>query len=130
MGLLDKVKNILFDEEEIEIPEIKAEPKKELKKEEENPIKEIKIPKDDFSDREYKSETTFTFPIDFEDEEIVPVKKEVEKPKVREVREQPKRNEKRDYSDFLTDLSVDSTTGRMTKYKNSLPIISGSKGGN
>ena len=35
-----------------------------------------------------------------------------------------------DYSDFLTDLSVDSTTGRMTKYKNSLPIISGSKGGN
>ena len=51
MGLLDKVKNILFDEEEIEIPEIKAEPKKELKKEprreikkeEENPIKEIKI---------------------------------------------------------------------------------------
>ena len=110
MGLLDKVKNILFDEEEIEIPEIKAEPKKELKKEprreikkeEENPIKEIKIPKDDFSDREYKSETTFTFPIDFEDEEIVSVKKEIEKPKVREVREQPKRNEKRDYSDFLT----------------------------
>ena len=35
-----------------------------------------------------------------------------------------------DYSDFLADLSVDSTTGRMTKYKNSLPIISGSKGGN
>ena len=33
MGLLDKVKNILFDEEEIEITEIKAEPKKELKKE-------------------------------------------------------------------------------------------------
>lgn len=107
MGLLDKVKGILFDEEEIEIPEIKEETKKEIKinkiKEEENPIKEIKIPKDDFSDREYKSESTFTFPIDFEDDEIEPVKKENAKPKVvRETKPVNKRPEKRDYSDFLT----------------------------
>lgn len=104
MGLLDKVKGILFDEEEIELPEIKKEPKKEIKKErivieEEDPIKEIKIPKDDFSDREYKSETTFTFPIDFEDEEIE-LKRE-EKPKVREEYKPIKTPEKRDYSDFL-----------------------------
>ena len=104
MGLLDKVKGILFDEEEIELPEIKKEPKKETKKErvvieEEDPIKEIKIPKDDFSDREYKSETTFTFPIDFEDEEIQP--KREEKPKVREEYRPIKTPEKRDYSDFL-----------------------------
>lgn len=105
MGLLDKVKGILFDEEEIEIPEIKKETRKEIKKEfieeEENPIREIKVPKDDFSDREYKSETTFTFPIDFEDEEPEPIKVE-EKPKPRlEEYKQPVRNEKRDYSDFL-----------------------------
>lgn len=104
MGLLDKVKGILFDEEEIEIPEIKKETKKEIKKEyieEENPIREIKVPKDDFSDREYKSESTFTFPIDFEDEEPEPIKVE-EKPKSKkEEYKQPVRNEKRDYSDFL-----------------------------
>lgn len=103
MGLLDKVKGILFDEEEIEIPEIKKETRKEIKKEyieEENPIREIKVPKDDFSDREYKSETTFTFPIDFEDEEPVKVEERT-KPKLEEPR-QTIRNEKRDYSDFLS----------------------------
>ena len=104
MGLLDKVKGILFDEEEIEIPEIKKETKRErqIETEEENPIREIKIPKEDFSDREYKSESTFTFPIDFEDEEPEPIKVE-EKPKPRyEEYKQPIRNEKRDYSDFLS----------------------------
>lgn len=105
MGLLDKVKGILFDEEEIEIPEIKKESKKEVvvpKEEEKNPIKELKVPKDDFSDREYKSESTFTFPIDFEDEEEVKVVKEVPKVKQHEVKEINKRPEKRDYSDFLS----------------------------
>lgn len=104
MGLLDKVKGILFDEEEIEIPEIKKETKRErqIETEEENPIREIKIPKEDFSDREYKSESTFTFPIDFEDEEPELIKVE-EKPKPRyEEYKQPIRNEKRDYSDFLS----------------------------
>ena len=77
MGLLDKVKGILFDEEEVEIPEIKKDPKKNIFKkntdenEDLNPIKEIKIPEDDFKDSEYKSESTFTFPIDFEDEETI-----------------------------------------------------------
>lgn len=100
MKLLDKVKGILFDEEEIEIPEIKSEPKKEVKKEvvEENPIKEIKIPKDDFKDTEYRSESTFTFPIDFEDDEVI-VKEEI-KPKIEE--KKIKKPEKRDYSDFLS----------------------------
>ena len=104
MGLLDKVKGILFDEEEIEIPEIKKESKKEVvpKEEEKNPIKELKVPKDDFSDREYKSESTFTFPIDFEDEEEVKVVKEVPKVRQHEVKEVNKRPEKRDYSDFLS----------------------------
>lgn len=105
MGLLDKVKGILFDEEEVEIPEIKKEvrkePKKELVVEEENPIKEIKVPKDDFSDREYKSETTFTFPIDFDDDE--PVKEETPKVKVEEHSkvQTSRKDDKRDFSEFL-----------------------------
>lgn len=97
MGLFDKVKNILFDEEEVEIPVIK----KEEIKEEENPIKEIKIPKDDFSDKEnYKSESTFTFPIDFDDEEEEVVTKEIERPVI-DTYKPIKKQEKRDYSDFL-----------------------------
>ena len=97
MGLFDKVKNILFDEEEVEIPVIK----KEEIKEEENPIKEIKIPKDDFSDKEnYKSESTFTFPIDFNDDEEEVVTKEIEKPII-DTYKPIKKQEKRDYSDFL-----------------------------
>lgn len=117
MGLLDKVKGILFDEEEVDIPEIKKEPKKEIKQEininsikrgikEDNPIRELKIPKDDFSDRNYKSESTFTFPIDFEDEEPVPIKT-VEKPKPKPVEQhtrEVKNNDamsSRDFSSFL-----------------------------
>lgn len=105
MGLLDKVKNILFDEEEVEVPIIKNDIKSdELNEEneiEKDTIKEIKLPKDDFSDKEYRSESTFTFPIDFEDEEpvIVPEKPVIKKPvddyKINRV------NEKKDYSDFL-----------------------------
>ncbi len=107
MGLLDKVKNILFDEEEIEIPVIKKETKREkqiIEEVDDNPIKEIKIPKDDFSDREnYKSESTFTFPIDFDDEEVKeekPIFNEY-KPIVKDEYKPVKKVEKRDYSDFL-----------------------------
>ena len=68
--------------------EIKKESRKEIKKEriveEEDSITELKMPKDDFSDREYKSESTFTFPIDFDDDEVLSPKME-EKPVVREV---------------------------------------------
>ena len=105
MGLLDKVKNILFDEEEVEIPIIKNEQKKEKKIEkveieEQNPIKELKVPKDDFSDsNSYKSESTFTFPIDFEDEEPKIVEKP--KPRVEEYRQVKPNPEKKDYSSFL-----------------------------
>ena len=98
MGLLDKVKNILFDEEEVEIPEIKREPKKK-KEVEEDSIKELKIPEEDFSDREYKSESTFTFPIDFEDEEPVKIEEQIEE--VRQPEPIKKEREIRDYTDFL-----------------------------
>ena len=111
MGLFDKIKGILFDEEEIEIPEIKNEHKKSIvtTKEDENPIRELKIPKDDFKDSEYKSDTTFTFPIDFDDEEPIKIeeiesKDEIHKtePK-REVRKETYRDtySERDFSDFL-----------------------------
>ena len=103
MGLMDKLKGILFDEEIEEIPEIKNETKLEIKKEikeEKNPIKEIKVPKEEPSEREViKTEPSFTFPIDFDDEEIE------EKPRVKheEVKRPVKKeySSNRDYSSFL-----------------------------
>ena len=103
MGLIDKIKGILFDEEVEEIPEIKSEIK-ESKKEvivDENPIKEIKLPKVEPGDVEVqKNEPSFTFPIDFDDEEDIyePPKvkyEEVKKPIKKEI------SSSRDYSSFL-----------------------------
>ena len=112
MGFISKVKGILFDEEEIELPEIKSETKKVEHKAKEdvivediNPIKEIKVPKDDFSDKEsYKSESTFNFPIDFADTKefedlpdlVLKHEKEVKKVEHREIQ-----NNTKDFSEFL-----------------------------
>ncbi len=66
MGVFSKLKDVLFDVEEEEIPVITKEEKKEKIEKEENPIKEVKMPKDDFLD-------DFEMPDD-EIEEIPPVK--------------------------------------------------------
>lgn len=93
MGLLNKLKNVLFEEEEIEIPN--EEPKEEAPKKEKDVFKKKDAVKmtfdtdedDILSDRElFKAEPTFNFPMfdeqEFEQEkkeEIAPVKP-VEKP--------------------------------------------------
>ena len=72
MGVFRKLKDVLFDIEEDDIPEI-------TKKEEINPIKEIKIPKEETEPpKPDKKEPTFNFPLDDFDEKPVPsrVKKE------------------------------------------------------
>ena len=72
MGVFRKLKDVLFDIEEDDIPEI-------TKKEEINPIKEIKIPKEEPEPpKPVKKEPTFNFPLDDFDEKPVPsrVKKE------------------------------------------------------
>ena len=79
MSVFKKIKDVLFDiEEEEEIVEVKRE-KKVI---EDNPIKEIKIPKDsDFVQTNEvdlpKKTNNFNFPLDFEDE--IPVRKESSK---------------------------------------------------
>lgn len=72
MGVFKKLKEVLFDVEE-ELPVIT---KEEIEpKVEENPIKEIKIPKEEIEKPVQKKETNFNFPIDdFEDE--IPPKRE------------------------------------------------------
>ena len=113
MGLFDKIKGILFDEEEVEIPEIKKECKKEPVKKsftpiiEEDPIKEIKVPDEDFKDSEYKSTSTFTFPIDFDEEDsikIEEIEEDDKKPK-ETYREQTIKESRmeRDFTSFLND---------------------------
>lgn len=103
MGLMDKVKKILFDEDEIEVP-VKSDelPKREVKKEtfpsrgsfinhhedseveEEDPIKEVIVPKEEEKEKEeLPQRKTFNF-ADDDDFDYMPrreVKKEVEEPK-------------------------------------------------
>ena len=79
MGVFNKLKEVLFDVEE-EIPVIEKEEKKIVResKVEDNPIKEVKMPKEDlFNDFDIeeteelptiKRESNFNFPLDFEEE--------------------------------------------------------------
>ena len=85
MKLFNKLKNVLFEEEEVEVP-VKEPIKKEVPKPEKKPIKmtfETKEEEPIVSDRElFKAEKTFDFP-DFDDKEFesmkhLPPKKEPE----------------------------------------------------
>jgi hypothetical protein len=103
MGLFDKIKNLFIEEEEVE-----AKPKEEVKKEVVPPIKkfdkpvevkkDIKDVSDVISERElFRSETTFKFPVAFEDEELEQEKEkqrhtnilDVEKTKIKNKVEEP-----------------------------------------
>jgi len=94
MGILNKLKNVLFEEEEIEIPEAEMKEEKVVHK----PDREIKKrdavkmtfdgeEEDILSDRElFKAEPTFNFPL-FDEQEFESIKKEepvVSNPKVYE----------------------------------------------
>ncbi|MDD4705750.1 MAG: hypothetical protein PHS24_00850 [Bacilli bacterium] len=75
MGIFKKLKDVLFEIEEDELPvitkgEVKKEsPKKVPKYQEENTIQEIKLPKEEFEDKE-ELEKTFNFPLDIEENKI------------------------------------------------------------
>ncbi len=91
MSFMSKLKDFFYDEEEVE--EEVTEPKKEIKK----PVKKVNIydienekkkveKKEDISERElFKSERTFNFPVDFEDEpDFEPVtKKDAQKESIK-----------------------------------------------
>ena len=89
MGIFSKLKNVLFEEEEIEVP-VKEEPKRRVKEPQiaEEPPKVVKMTFEEeekkesiLSDRElFKAEKTFDFP-DFDDEEFASMKQVEEKPK-------------------------------------------------
>ncbi len=79
MNVFKKLKDVLFDIEEEEIPVITKEDK--VVKEEVNPIKEVKMPKEDdiydeivplkrsnFEEEKPKKESNFNFPMDFDEE--------------------------------------------------------------
>jgi len=77
MGEFTKLKDVLFDVEENEIPVITREEKEELPKREENPIKEVKMPKEDYlndieplEEKEELPKKEFNFPMDDFDDEL------------------------------------------------------------
>ena len=86
MNVFKKLKDVLFDVEEDEIPTITRDDKIPIKKDE-NPIKEIKIPRDDLDVAETsyepikptsKVENKFSFPLDFEEEDELPIRNKKE----------------------------------------------------
>ncbi len=119
MGLLSKIKNVLFEEEEIEIPVYKKEPEKKEEpvrvvrkpiepkiKKEEAPREKVEVSaprekievKEDNERETFKTEPTFQFPVFDEDEFNEPPKKTV---KVNHDR--PKNNHKKiDFGRFDT----------------------------
>ena len=73
MGFINKIKNFFYDEEEVEeeVPKEKVQPEKRKKIDKKEEEKEI-------SERElFKSERTFNFPMDLEDEDFTPVEKRI-----------------------------------------------------
>ncbi|MFA5602358.1 MAG: hypothetical protein WDA21_01310 [Bacilli bacterium] len=102
MGLFDKIKNLFLEEEEVE-----TKPKMEARKEITPPIKKIdkhvevkKDVSDVISERElFKSETTFKFPVMFEEEDLEKEKEkqrhtnilDVEKTKIKNKVEEPEK---------------------------------------
>jgi len=122
MGVFKKLKDVLFDVEEDEIPVITKEPKKEENldntverkkiteeirrkfersskpKKEENTITEIKMPKEEIPERELiKAESTFNFPLEVEDKPISRIARTLE------LDEEPpiKKESARDFSRLL-----------------------------
>ena len=146
MGVFTKLKEVLFDvEEDEEIPVITKDEDDEEEVEErplreENPIKEVKMPKDDFLDEiktkeaqeeipKPKKESNFNFPLDFEED--IPVRSRRDTfddddfvPRTsREVRrEEPKRRDEYEYDYSRLDIR-DVKKEEKNNFKPS-PIIS------
>ena len=80
MGMFGKLKSIFYDEEIVEetIPEVKEEPKEEIKRKESiapQPLKREEPKIEQINERDlFKSEPTFKFPV-FEEEDFAPVTK-------------------------------------------------------
>lgn len=131
MGFISKIKNILFEEEEIEVPvtpvieEKKVTPTAVIDVEEKlEQAKQTIINHEELSERElFKSENTFNFPAFDEDE----FESTLPKPKPKIVREYPEERKKRpevvkrDYHIFEKDRDVRNNEKK--KFKPS-PIIS------
>lgn len=116
MKIMKRIKDILFDEEEVEIPVIeetttKKQPERKIIKEEStDSITELKMPDDDFSDKDtLKSELTFPFPIEFEEDEL-----EKTKPieTFRQTKETPQNRvrETRDYNSYSSRYDIKKDT--------------------
>ena len=141
MGIFKKLKDVLFDVEEEEIPVITKEADKASRdqKQEKNPIKEIIVPKENYNDKpkeEPKRESSFNFPLDFDEprtrtkknydfDEDFDFNKEYSKPnKTKFEDERVKEEPKRDYIDYSKFLHEDSKKQAPVEPFKPTPIIS------
>jgi hypothetical protein len=123
MSVFKKLKDVLFDVEEEEIPVITKEVKKEPIKED-NPIKEIKIPKEE---HEVKKESNFNFPLDFDEKPMSRVKKDydLDDDFFKERDTYKKEDRKNDYfNDYKAPIKEEPKKKDPTKPFTPTPIIS------
>lgn len=128
MGLVDKMKKILFDEDEVEIPvnsdELPERTKKSSKSkevtsqrgfidyhrdEEEDTIKEVVVPKEEIVEEEEVESAedgakTFNFPIDIDFEEELPSRLQNFDDELEETEEIPTYKPRMDYSNFTEEV--------------------------
>lgn len=126
MGLFNKLKNVLFEEEEIEVPEIDIPEMEPVKEREKEPVKKkeqsnlsYRIEDEIMSDRElFKAEPTFNFPM-FDEAEFESVKQEevVETPKFEPISEPKTRVKNTPVVENTTSRTRSESRAEKTVYK-------------
>jgi len=122
MGLFNKLKNLFFEDEvvdiknemlkeEVTLPKVNYEPKKETKDDMENIISEREL---------FKSETTFKFPVVFEDEDFIEEKKTTKNKNILDfetikIREQQKKDNKEAKKAFRVSPIISPVYGVLDK---------------
>lgn len=144
MGVFSKLKDVLFDVEEEEIPVITRDEKPVINKDEENPIKEVKMPKEDlieeFEPLKEKYEDIeeiptpkreFNFPMDdFDDEMPTRSKRDffdeefTSRTSIREPRKEEAVKRKEEYEYDYSRLDIKNTKKEEVKSFKPSPVIS------
>ncbi len=125
MGIVDKIKNLFYEDEIVEVPKETTKEDITIQKKEET--KEKKDELDEVvSERDLlKSETTFKFPVIFEDEDFMDMKQEKAKIKPKEeLRETKNRNTNSNYKKPTLDREVIREVIEKPKKFSPSPVIS------
>lgn len=123
MGMLDKIKNLFYEEEVVEVP--KEEKKATIIMKDEDTLEEKDEMDNVVSERDLlKSETTFKFPVIFEDEDFADMKKEEKVEQTQNIRKSETREQTTKYRKPTLDREVIREVIEKPKKFKPSPVIS------